>query len=92
MSNKTELKENQNMDVSEADQLPVKQIDKEGKENIANSEVAEKKKKKHISSALVAASLGRSAVDRMKAHTSRDISGSSGLLNSGPFVSYENEE
>ena len=35
MSNKTELKENQNMDVSEADQLPVKQIDKEGKENIA---------------------------------------------------------
>ena len=92
MSNKTGLKENQSMDVSEADQLPVKQIDKEGKENIANSEVAKKKKKKHISSALVAASLGRSAVDRMKAHTLRDISGSSGLLNSGPFVSYENEE
>ena len=92
MSNKTELKENQNIDVSEANQLPEKQIDKEGKENIANSEVTKKKKKKHISSALVAASLGRSAVDRMKPHTSRDISGSSGLLNSGPFVSYENEE
>ena len=91
MSNKTELKENQNMDVSEANQLPAKQIDK-GKENIAKSEVTKKKKKKHISSALVAASLGRSAVDRMKPHASRDISGSSGLLNSGPFVSYENEE
>jgi hypothetical protein len=92
MSNKTGLKENQSMDVSEADQLPEKLIDKEGKENTANSEVAKKKKKKHISSALVAASLGRSAVDRMKPHASRDISGSSGLLNSGPFVSYENEE
>ena len=92
MSNKTELKENQNVDISEADQVPVKQIDKEGNENITNSEVAKKKKKKHISSALAAASLGRSAVDHMKAHTSRDISGSSGLLNSGPFVSYENEE
>jgi len=91
MSNKTELKENSDLDVTEANKVPVKQIDKDGKENIADGETTEKKKKKHVS-ALVAASLGRSAVDHMKPHSSRDVSGSNGLLNSGPFVSYENEE
>lgn len=48
------------------------------------------KKRKHVS-ALVAAAMGRSALDHAKAHSHRDVTGTSGLSNTGPFVSYENE-
>jgi hypothetical protein len=47
------------------------------------------KKNPKGSSALVAASKGRSAVDSVKATSNKDVRGSSGLANTGPFVSYE---
>ncbi len=47
------------------------------------------KKTSKKSSALLAASKGRSAVDHVKATTNKDVRGSSGLANTGPFVSYE---
>ena len=50
------------------------------------------KKQKKNSSALIAASKGRSAVDSVKSSSNRDVRGSSGLSNTGPFVSYENKE
>lgn len=47
------------------------------------------KKSPKKSSALLAASKGRSAVDNVKAASVKDVRGSSGLTNTGPFVSYE---
>ncbi len=47
------------------------------------------KKTPKKSSALLAASKGRSAVDSVKAASGKDVRGSSGLANTGPFVSYE---
>lgn len=41
------------------------------------------------SSALLAASRGRSAVDAVNAHSSRDVRGSSGLANTGTIISYD---
>ncbi len=50
-----------------------------------------KKKKKH-SSALLAASMGRSAVDWVHAHSSNTIRGRSGLANTGTIITYEADE
>ncbi|MEO6452686.1 MAG: four-helix bundle copper-binding protein [Ginsengibacter sp.] len=47
-----------------------------------------KKTKKH-SSALLAASMGRSALDRVYAHSSSTIRGRSGLANTGTIITYE---
>lgn len=58
----------------------------------STSETGTGKKKKKHSSALVAASKARSAVDSVKTHASSDVRGTSGLTNTGPFVSYENNE
>lgn len=44
------------------------------------------------SSALAAASKGRSAVDAAKHDSNTDVRGSSGLANTGPFVSYNDGE
>lgn len=41
------------------------------------------------SSALKAASQWRSAVGHAKAHSHHDVSGDSGLANTGPFVDYD---
>ncbi len=41
------------------------------------------------SSALLAASRGRSAVDAVNAHSSRDVRGNSGLANTGTIISYD---
>ncbi len=59
----------------------VTQIDKKDNQSI--------KKTSKKSSALLAASKGRSAVDNVKANSGKDVRGSSGLANTGPFVSYE---
>ncbi len=59
----------------------VTQTDKKGNQSI--------KKTSKKSSALLAASKGRSAVDQVKARSGEDVRGSSGLINTGPFVSYE---
>lgn len=47
--------------------------------------------KKKRNSALAAAARGESAVDHFRAHSRRDVQGSSGLSNTGPFVSYDRE-
>ncbi len=85
MSNKTALKDN----VKSEKIIPNTSVVK-----ISPDKVAAKKQKKLSgkSSALVAASLGRSAVDHVRAHSRGDIRGSSGLANTGPFVSYERED
>ena len=41
------------------------------------------------SSALLAASKARSAVDGVGAHSSKDVRGSSGLANTGTIISYD---
>ncbi|KIC89991.1 hypothetical protein [Flavihumibacter sp. ZG627] len=47
--------------------------------------------KKKRNSALAAAARGESAVNHFRAHSRRDVQGSSGLSNTGPFVSYDRE-
>ncbi len=66
-------------------------IDKKETGNIMPEKVAEKKQKKPSkkSSALLAASKGRSAVDAIDAHSSKDVRGSSGLANTGTIISYD---
>ncbi len=88
MSNKTALKKNVKPEDIKATKPGVNQIDKK---NSAPDKVAEKKQKKPTkkSSALIAASLGRSAVDAMKANSSKDVRGSSGLANTGTIISYD---
>ncbi len=85
MSNKTALKDNLKSEKIKPNK-PVAKI---------TPDKVEKKKQKKLpgkSSALVAASLGRSAVDHVKAVSRGDVSGSSGLANTGPYVSYEKED
>ncbi|MEO7802055.1 MAG: hypothetical protein ABIR81_08650 [Ginsengibacter sp.] len=47
------------------------------------------KKTSKKSSASLAASKVGSAVDNVKARSGKDVRGSSGLANTGPFISYE---
>ena len=88
MANKTVLKENLKPKISKAAKPDVNQKDKK---NTAPDKVADKKQNKTIrkSSALLAASKGRSAIDAVKAHSSRDVRGSSGLANTGTIISYD---
>ena len=66
-------------------------IDKKDTKKTMSEKVAEKKQKKPLkkSSALIAASIGRSAVDTVNAHSSKDVRGSSGLANTGTIISYD---
>jgi len=64
------------------------------KESEKNNEPAKEKgevdkKKKHHSSALLAASMWRSPTGHSLLHVNRDVRGSSDLANTGPFVNYE---
>lgn len=61
--------------------------------NSTPGKIADKKKgaKPLKSSALVAASLGRSAVDAVQPTAGTDVKGTSGLTNSGPVVNYEDK-
>ncbi|CAN5275182.1 hypothetical protein BH09BAC2_BH09BAC2_02090 [soil metagenome] len=69
----------------------VNTIDKKDTKNAIPEKIAEKKQKKPLkkSSALLAASKGRSALDAVKANSSRDVRGSSGLANTGTIISYD---
>ncbi len=84
MANKTVLKE----DSTKESKPTVNQVNKK---DIAPDEVPVKKQKtpKKKSSALVAASMGGSALDAVKAHSSKDVRGSSGLANTGTIISYD---
>ncbi|MEO5593944.1 MAG: hypothetical protein ABIR15_03320 [Chitinophagaceae bacterium] len=66
-------------------------IDKKEASNIMAEKVAEKKQNNPLkkSSVLVAASKGRSVVDAVNAHSSKDVRGSSGLSNTGTIISYD---
>ncbi len=88
MSNKTALKENLKPEETKASKPGVNQTDKK---NIAPDKVTEKKQKtsKKKSAAFLAASKGSSALDNVKANSSRDVRGSSGLANTGTIISYD---
>ena len=61
------------------------------KKNIAPDKVADTKQKTtpKKSSGIVPDAVGRSAVNQMKANSSRDVRGSSGLANTGTIISYD---
>lgn len=85
---KTEIKESKPTQSS-----PVIPIKKVIADSLEKSDPANKKVKRlRKSSALQAASMGRSAVNQEKASSSTDINGSSGLSNTGPVVSYDEED
>jgi hypothetical protein len=65
--------------------------DKKIKGNAIPQKVAEEQQKKPLkkSSALIAASMARSAVDAVNANSSKDVRGSSGLANTGTIISYD---
>jgi hypothetical protein len=69
----------------------VNPIDKKDARNIIPEKDAEKKQKKPLkkSSGFVASAVGRSAVDAVKARSSRDVRGSSDLANTGTIISYD---
>ena len=88
MSNKTAIKTVLKKDSTKESKPSVNQVNKQ---NIAPVEVAEKKQKTQPkkSSGIVADAVGRSAVNQVKANSSRDVRGSSGLANTGTIISYD---
>jgi len=89
MTNNKQLKKNEPNESSPN----VNKIDEKGEKKVTSDKIAEKKKKvsPKKSSALVAASLGRSAVDAVQPNSGQDVKGTSDLANTGPFVSYEDK-
>ena len=91
MSNVTELKKNiipeetKKIDASRNEEV------KKNNKSITPDEF-KGKKKKHNSSALQAASMGRSAVGQVKGSASADVSGGSGLSNTEPVANYEGKD
>ena len=85
---KTEIKEPKSTQSSPA--IPVKKViaDPLVKSDSVNKKVKPLKK----SSALKAASMGRGAINQVKARSLADVKGSSGLSNTGPVVSYEEKD
>ena len=84
MANKTVLKKDSTKESKPS-------VDKGKKQNIAPVKVADKKQKipTKKSSGIVADAVGRSAVNQVKANSSRDVRGSSGLANTGTIISYD---
>ena len=84
MANKTVLKID-----SRKESKPT--VNQANKKSIAPDKVADKKQKIPIkkSSGIVADAVGRSAVNQVKANSSRDVRGSSGLANTGTIISYD---
>ena len=78
MANKTVIKENLKKNDAKSSKPVVTAIDKK-KQNVPAKK----------SSAVVASSKGRSAVNQVKAGSSRDVRGSSGLANTGTIISYD---
>ena len=84
MANKTVLKKGSTKESKPS-------VDQVKKQNIAPVKIADKKQKipTKKSSGIVAAAVGRSAVDAVKGNSSRDVRGSSGLANTGTIISYD---
>jgi hypothetical protein len=87
MKNKTALQK----DDTDKMKPGITSIEKKDTGNILPEKVAEKKQRKRVkkSSALLAASMGRSTVDAVEPHSSKDLRGSSGLANTGTIISYD---
>lgn len=87
MTNKEELQKDNVSKIKPA----VNPVKKNDAKNTMPEKDAEKKEKKpsEKSSTFDPASVGRSAVDAVTAHSSRDVKGSSGLADTGPVTSYE---
>ena len=66
-------------------------VNEDNNKNIAPAKVADKNQKTRIRkpSGIVAAAVGRSAVNQVKATSSKDVRGSSGLANTGTIISYD---
>lgn len=84
MANKTELKKD-NMKDTKLNVSPV------NKKSIAPEKAAEAKPKtaSKKSTGIVPDAVGRSAVNQVKATSSRDVRGSNGLANTGTIISYD---
>ena len=84
MANKTVLKKDSTKETKPA-------VNQVSNKNIAPDKVPDKKQKTPIKkpSGIVAAAVGRSAVDAVKGNSSRDVRGSSGLANTGTIISYD---
>jgi len=74
MANKSSSKQSLNEDKAESTKPGINKI---------------KKKSTKKSSSFVPASVGRSAVEAVKANSSKNIRGSSGLANTGTIISYD---
>ncbi len=61
------------------------------KDQIVQQKEAGKRKRRRVS-ALLAASMGRSAMDHVMPHITTDVSGTSGLANTGTIITYEKDE
>ena len=87
MTNKTAVQK----DKMDKNKSVVTQTGKEDKRKNVTEKIAEKKGKRPSkgSSAILAASMGRSAVDAVLPHSSRDVRGSSGLADTGTVISYD---
>ena len=87
MGNKTVLK----MDDTGKMTPGIISIDKKDTGNLMPEKPSEKKQRKRMkkSSALLAASMERSAVDAVEPYSSKEIRGSSGLANTGTIISYD---
>ena len=87
MANKKVLLKNE---VNKVNPIITPTVKKDSK-NKMSEKVEEKKEKKPLkkSSALLIASKERSAVGAVKARSSRDVRGSSGLANTGTIISYD---
>jgi len=66
-----------------------KESTKESKPSVKLINKKKQKTPQKKSSALLAGDVGRSAVNQVKANSSKDIKGSSGLANTGTNISYE---
>ncbi len=84
MANKTVLKND-----STEESKPT--VNQDNQKNLAPDKVASKKQKKSNkkSTGIDIESVERSAVSQVKANSSKDVKGSSGLANTGPVVSYD---
>jgi len=60
------------------------------KDQIVQQREEGKRKRRHVS-ALLAASMGRSAMDHMRSHITRDVDGTSGLINTGTVITYKED-
>ncbi|CAN5540840.1 hypothetical protein BH11BAC5_BH11BAC5_50750 [soil metagenome] len=61
------------------------------KDGTSKSKLTEKSQKRPVkkSTGIVASSVGSSAVDAVKARSSKDVRGGSGLANTGTIISYD---